>query len=173
MNEFLNKYYNQQQYFNIINKSDVPKYLDIEINQIKTQLSIMKRKMEFIMPYEKSKLLNPMKMKKKVFKPKKVKNVNISVKRKFNSLVNKWKEETQFSSTVLEMSMNSNYQQIIGLGPNVIPLILERLSKNNEHWFWALKAITGESPVSEQSKGIVTEMAQAWLSWARKKGYEY
>ncbi|MCK4830266.1 hypothetical protein KA005_81865, partial [bacterium] len=88
-------------------------------------------------------------------------------------LVNKWKEETQFSSTVLEMSMNSNYQQIIGLGPNVIPLILERLSKNNEHWFWALKAITGESPVSEQSKGIVTEMAQAWLSWARKKGYEY
>jgi len=94
------------------------------------------------------------------------------VKEKFESLVKKWKEETRFASTVLEMATHPAYQQIIGMGPVAIPLILNRLREELDHWFWALKAITGEDPVPQKSRGNLEQMAKAWLAWGQEKGYD-
>lgn len=95
------------------------------------------------------------------------------LKEKFQSLVEQWKEGTQFASTVLEMAMHPAYQYIIGMGPKVLPYILQRLSRKQEHWFWALKAITSEDPVPTASRGNLNKMRDAWLQWGKEKGYEW
>ena len=95
------------------------------------------------------------------------------LKEKFQSLVEQWKEGTQFASTVLEMAMHPAYQYIIGMGPKVLPYILQRLSREQEHWFWALKAITSEDPVPTASRGNLNKMRDAWLQWGKEKGYEW
>lgn len=46
----------------------------------------------------------------------------------------------------MEMAMHPAYQRIIGLGPEVAPLLLRELERQPDHWFWALKALTGADP---------------------------
>lgn len=69
--------------------------------------------------------------------------------------------------------MHSAYQQIIGLGPAVVPLLLAELDREPDHWFWALKAITGADPLPPDGRGRVGEMTQAWLRWGREQGYRW
>jgi hypothetical protein len=91
----------------------------------------------------------------------------------FNFLVRKWKAETKFCSTILEISMHPDYQQIIGMGKCAMPFILRELDTNGGHWFWALKAITGADPVPSTDKGNLAGMRDAWLSWGQHNGYEF
>jgi hypothetical protein len=62
------------------------------------------------------------------------------------------------------------YQQIIGMGPGAVPLILAELSQETDHWFWALEAISSENPVPPEAAGDVEKAAEAWLDWGRRKG---
>jgi len=103
---------------------------------------------------------------------KKESEVDDNLKRRFRSLTERWKTETQFTSTVIEIVTHPAYQQIIGMGPAIIPLILHQLAIEADHWFWALKAITGEDPVNENSRGKLMDMARAWLEWGESQGYE-
>ena len=89
---------------------------------------------------------------------------------RFESLKNDWKSKSRFISNSAQMAMLRPYQQIIGMGPAVVPLILAELERETDHWFWALEAISGENPVPEESKGKVAEMARAWLAWGRNEG---
>ena len=91
----------------------------------------------------------------------------------FDALVEEWQERTRFACSVLEMATDPAYQRIIGLGPQVTPLILKRLAGEPDHWFWALKAITGDDPVPEEARGNLSKMSKAWLEWGRERGYEY
>jgi len=63
-----------------------------------------------------------------------------------------------------------SYQNIIGMGPAVVPLILKELEKEPDHWFWALEAITGENPVGENEAGDLEASARAWVQWGKQKG---
>jgi len=67
--------------------------------------------------------------------------------------------------------MRPEYQQIIGMGRDAVPLILEELQKEPDHWFWALAATTGEDPVPPEHKGKLSEMTKAWLEWGERHGY--
>jgi len=69
------------------------------------------------------------------------------------------------------MAMLKPYQQIIGMGAPVVPLILEELQREPDHWFWALEAITQENPVPKEALGKVLQMAQAWVEWGKNQGY--
>lgn len=92
---------------------------------------------------------------------------------RFNRLVQQWREETAFSSSLLEMATHPAYQQIVGMGRVAIPFILRELSRQTDHWFWALKAITAEDPVSSEARGDLAKMAQAWLVWGARNGYDF
>jgi len=92
---------------------------------------------------------------------------------KFQSLVSQWKEDTQFMSSTTSMILNRAYQEIIGMGPSVIPFILRELATRPDHWFPALKALTGVDPVPSSERGKLREMANAWLEWARAQGYNW
>lgn len=89
----------------------------------------------------------------------------------FRSLADQWRAETQFLSSTTEIAMHSAYQRIIGLGPQVIPLILGQLAKEPGHWFWALKALTGADPVAPADRGHLPAMTAAWLQWGRENGW--
>ena len=91
---------------------------------------------------------------------------------RFENLKGVWEHETAHLSSVTDMAMHQSYQQIIGMGPSAIPMILAELKKKSGHWFWALKAITGEDPVLPKQRGRIKEMTEAWLSWGRKQGYK-
>ena len=94
-----------------------------------------------------------------------------STEQRFRELSRQWKEETQYTSSTTDMVMHPAYQQIIGMGRDVLPLLFAALRHKPDHWFWALKAITGEDPVAPGDRGKVRLMAQAWLDWAERQGY--
>jgi len=88
---------------------------------------------------------------------------------RFHALVEKWREERGPTSSATRMAMTPSYQQIIGMGQDVVPLILEEMRRRPDHWFWALQAITGEDPVRPENRGKVREMAFAWLLWGLRR----
>ena len=90
---------------------------------------------------------------------------------RFNALVRKWKRETIHFSLIQQMVLHPAYQEIIGLGPKVIPLILSELRKEPDFWFWALRALTGEDPITEEMRGDLEAMTDAWLSWGHTHAY--
>ncbi len=92
------------------------------------------------------------------------------VRARFEALVRRWKAETRFESSSTKLFLHPAYQQIIGMGAAVVPLLLESLARAPEHWSWALKAITGADPVPAGARGNVKQMADAWLEWARRAG---
>ncbi len=89
---------------------------------------------------------------------------------RFEALAQRWREETEFHSAASALFMHPAYQEIIGLGPAVLPLMLADLEKTHDHWFWALRAITGENPVPAEERGKVERMAERWVDWGRARG---
>jgi len=96
-----------------------------------------------------------------------------SVVSKFEKLVSEWKTTRNPINSGTEMFMHPAYQKIIGMGSEVIPLILREMEANLDHWFWALKAITGKDPVPPSHRGRLKLMTEDWLSWAKKQGYQW
>ena len=88
----------------------------------------------------------------------------------FDRLAQGWKEDTRYMSSSTDLATHPAYQRIIGMGRDVVPLILADLCKEPYQWFWALRAITGEDPVPESQKGKVRQMADAWVQWGKRKG---
>lgn len=68
-----------------------------------------------------------------------------------------------YMSSVTDMSMHPAYQRIIGLGPAAVPLIIERLRQQPEHFFWALVAIVGVDMAA--GADTVPHAAQTWVAW--------
>lgn len=91
------------------------------------------------------------------------------IKEKFHKLVNEWRRATRHISSVNKTAMHPAYQQIIGMGQSVLPLILEDLKQTRGHWLWALFAITGTDPAHEGA--TFDEAVDAWLKWGAQQGY--
>lgn len=94
--------------------------------------------------------------------------------RKFKHLSEQWKSERGAMSWVVDMATCRAYQSIIGMGPVAIPLILAQLESEGDepdHWFWALRALTGVNPVTADDRGNIVKIAQAWITWGRSAGY--
>ena len=89
---------------------------------------------------------------------------------RFESLREAWKAETAYSSSMSEILLSLPYQSIIGMGPAVVPLIIEDFEREADHWDWALRAITGECPVPEEREGDIDDARLLWLEWWRAHG---
>ena len=90
----------------------------------------------------------------------------------FWRLAMEWKRDTYWDSSVTQKILHPNYQQIIGMGPAAVVWILKALRIEPDFWFDALTAITGEQPVSVANAGDMQAMADDWLAWGRRNGYE-
>lgn len=98
-------------------------------------------------------------------------NVPQGVEHRFQILAAEWKRETAAYPVLFDRLVHPSYQKIIGLGSAVVPIILKELKRNPDHWFWALEAIVGESPIQDDHKGIIHKMIDDWLVWGGNQGY--
>jgi hypothetical protein len=89
---------------------------------------------------------------------------------RFARLAQAWRSETEWLSSIERIVLNRNYQEIIGLGREALPLILRDLREAPDDWFWALMAITGENPVDPNHAGDIYAMRGDWLKWADERG---
>src|SRR5438045_3742343 len=96
-----------------------------------------------------------------------------SIEQKFQRLAAVWRAETAHFSSITQMFKHPAYQEIIALGQDVVPSILRDLAKQPDHWFAALRAITGAQPVPPEDRGRVDRMAEGWLRWAKEHGYRW
>ena len=96
--------------------------------------------------------------------------VSRPIQERFRELKEDWKSKTRHLSNTAQISLVFPYQMIIGMGPQVIPLILSELEKKTDHWFWALEAITGENPVAKNEAGDMEASARAWILWGKQNG---
>ncbi len=92
-----------------------------------------------------------------------------TLEQRFHRLAKAWKEGRNSLSTAKRMAAHPAYQEIIAMAEAVVPLIVAELERKPDHWFIALHAITGASPVPESVRGDLTAMAEAWIRWWREK----
>ena len=92
---------------------------------------------------------------------------------RFQRLAAVWHEQTDYLSSMSEASSHAAYQDIIRLGPAVVPLLLRDLQDNHTHWFAALHAITGAQPIAKNISGSIPKMVEAWMRWAKNNGYQW
>ena len=84
---------------------------------------------------------------------------------RFRRLAALWYEETGHLSSATRMAEHPAYQEIISMGEPVVPLLLRELTREPDHWFAALKAITGANPANPAESGRLDLLAAAWLRW--------
>jgi hypothetical protein len=96
-----------------------------------------------------------------------------SAEQKFQRLAAVRRAEMGHLSSTTKMFSHPAYQEIIAMGMDVVPWLLRDLAKEPEHWFAALRAITGAQPVPPKDRGQVDWMAEAWLAWANEHGYQW
>lgn len=139
---------------------------DASWNDIVSRLSLHAKVQEALGQAERGEGCSQEEMEKKYPEPSRL-------ERRFRQLVSEWKAGRGPQSSVAKMAMHPAYQQIIGLGRDAIPLLLAEMEREPSHWAWALRAITGEDPVPEASRGKLFETAQAWVQWGHEKGYRW
>ena len=91
----------------------------------------------------------------------------------FTNLAAVWREAALPLSSSRQVIAHPAYQAIIALGPAVVPLLLRELEREPDHWFAALRTLTGANPVTLEQQGQISAMAQSWLRWGKEQGYQW
>ncbi len=94
----------------------------------------------------------------------------VVVQSRFRDLVELWRRETGMYSSVSKKLQHQAYREIIGMGEAALPLILRELRDRPGHWFEALKAITGQTPVTPDERYDARKARAAWLRWGGERG---
>ena len=95
---------------------------------------------------------------------------SVTVSERFHRLAAEWKAQSRFLSNSAQMAMLRPYQQIIGTGPAVVPLILDELRREPDQWFWAMKSIREQNTVPPEGVAKVRRLAEAWVTWGEQQG---
>ena len=93
----------------------------------------------------------------------------------FDRLVTQWRNETGMASSISKKVKDPNYQAIMEMGFPVVRLILRDLQKGPDHWFVALRTITGQDPIPvklgvTQQTVTFQEAVDAWIDWGKRRG---
>jgi hypothetical protein len=95
------------------------------------------------------------------------------VEHRFRRLESAWTEQTCYLSSYTDIVKHPAFQEIIGLGEAVVPLMLQDLEEKPRLWVWALPEITGANPVAPADAGNIARMSEDWLRWGREHGYQW
>lgn len=90
---------------------------------------------------------------------------------KFRKLAELWKDETIHISSLTEMENHRAYQEIIGMGQPVVPLILQELVNDPDWWFMALDALVDAPPSLEEADGNLIKLSTKWIEWGKSNGH--
>ena len=93
-----------------------------------------------------------------------------ALEQRFVELAREWRAAGQFDAFASDPDQDPRYRAIIEMGEAAVPWILRDLSQTGDHWFHALRAITGENPAADAQPGRIREFRDAWLQWGRERG---
>jgi hypothetical protein len=96
-----------------------------------------------------------------------------TVEERFRRLEAAWQDDTAHLSSYTAIVEHPAFQEIIKMGPAVVPLMLCDLEERPRLWVWALPEITGTNPVPESDGGKIAKTSEAWLRWAKENGYQW
>jgi hypothetical protein len=96
-----------------------------------------------------------------------------SMEAKFRRLAAVWTAETAYVSSTSDLIAHPAFQEIVGMGPAVIPLLLREMERGRSHWHRALRRITGVDPVPPEDRGNLVKTAEAWLRWGKEQGCQW
>ncbi len=97
-----------------------------------------------------------------------------TLEQRVTRLLNQWRDETAYISSSTQINSHPAYQEIIALGPAVLPLLFRDLEQTYDgHLSKALATITKAHPVPEEDRGKIRKVAEAWLRWAKENGYQW
>lgn len=96
-----------------------------------------------------------------------------TTEQRFRHLTAAWHSGASHLSSSTARNNHPAYQEIISMGPQVLPFLLRDLEQNETHWFSALRAITGANPVPSSAAGNIPQMVEAWLTWAKDQGHRW
>lgn len=63
------------------------------------------------------------------------------------------------------------FKEVQNMGPEVLPIICQRIEREPFVWLTALPVLVGESPVSREHRGKMRLMIEDWKGWARARGF--
>ncbi len=90
---------------------------------------------------------------------------------RFNELVSQIEQDCLLASSPSQIALHPAYQEMIGMGKIIMPLLIEKLDESPTFWFWALQAISGANPVPKSHRGNVPQMVIDWKLWFNEKKY--
>lgn len=93
------------------------------------------------------------------------------IEEEFCRLADQWKADTRFVSSYTDMVSDPAYLRIIGMGRQAVPFLLQRLEREPDQWFAALRATANADPVAAADRGRFDRMRAAWLDWGRSEGF--
>jgi hypothetical protein len=96
-----------------------------------------------------------------------------NIDEKFQRLAAAWLAATAHISSSSDLVAHPAFQEIVGMGPTIIPLLLRELEKGTGQWHRALRRITGADPVPPADRGDIDKAAAAWLRWGQEHGYAW
>jgi hypothetical protein len=96
-----------------------------------------------------------------------------TIQERFQRLASVWRAETAYVSSSSDLVAHPAFQEIVGMGLAVVPLLLRELENCTfGHWHRALRRITGTDPVPTADRGNIDKATEAWLRWGKEQGYE-
>lgn len=93
-----------------------------------------------------------------------------NLENEFRSHAESWLQETGLLSDPVKIFMHPSHLKIIGMGKDVLPLILKEVERGSGHWFVALNAISPVNPVASGDENDIQRVTDSWLSWGRAEG---
>ena len=90
---------------------------------------------------------------------------------KFRRLSDEWLRGMGHSSDPIRLMSHPAFQEIVRMGPSVIPLIIRHLAEKPNLLVWALPRITGANPVPVDSNGNIGKMVHSWIEWGKSRNF--
>lgn len=89
-----------------------------------------------------------------------------TAREKFDALAESW-DDYNLGRSVLDYH-DFAMQQIIGMGRDAVPFLLERVEAGASEWIYALKSITGREEDSPDIAGDEESVVAAWVEWGKR-----
>jgi hypothetical protein len=89
------------------------------------------------------------------------------VKSRFNDLYKNWYFKTMFYSNPKMIVEDENFQSIVNMGEQAIPLILEKIESEPSQLVWALNIITNKK-ISNNSMISITDACKSWVKLGKQ-----
>jgi hypothetical protein len=96
-----------------------------------------------------------------------------TLEQRFQRLATQWRAETAYVSSSSDLIAHPAFQEIVGMGAAIIPMLLRELQNRTGHWHRALRQITGADIVPSEDRGNFEKSAEAWLRWGKEQGYRW